>query len=168
MSNVQISFSTSDTFTIAAALLFGPAAGTVIVALEALVMSLRVAHTTNSRMWVRLVFNVTAIPLAMWLAAHIFFAIGHTGALANQPGRIREVIGALAVFAAVYFVLNTSFTAVAVAHERRAGVAAVWREHFSALWLTYFSGASIAGVLILMNAARVVDVTTIMLILPVL
>ena len=82
MSNVQISFSTSDTFTIAAALLFGPAAGTVIVALEALVMSLRVAHTNKSRMWVRLVFNVTAIPLAMWLAAHIFFAIGHTGALA--------------------------------------------------------------------------------------
>src|SRR5947209_19890802 len=69
---------------------------------------------------------------------------------------------------AVYFLLNTGFIAVAVAHERQAGIATVWREHFSALWLTYFSGASIAGVLVLMNAARLVDVTTITFILPVL
>ena len=75
---------------------------------------------------------------------------------------------ALAAFAAVYFILNTGFIAVAVADERRASIIAVWRQHFSALWLTYFGGASIAGVLILMNAARVVDVTSITLILPLL
>jgi PAS domain S-box-containing protein len=163
-----ISFSISDTFTIAAALLFGPAAGTVIVALEALAMSLRVARTSKSGTWLRAAFNLTAFPLAMWLAAQSFFAITQTGPLASQPGRIREVIGALAVFAAVYFVLATSFTAMTVAYERRADVVAVWRDHFSALWLSYFGGASIAGVLILMNAARVVDATTITLILPLL
>jgi PAS domain S-box-containing protein len=114
------------------------------------------------------VFNVTAMPLAMWLAAQVFFAITQTGPLAGQPGRIREVISALAIFAAAYFVLASSFTAIAVAHERRTGVVAVWREHSFALWLSYFSGASIAGVLILMNAARIVDVTTITLILPLL
>src|SRR6266550_3288380 len=43
MRDVPISFSISDTFTIAAALLFGPAAGTVTVVVDALVMSLRVA-----------------------------------------------------------------------------------------------------------------------------
>jgi PAS domain S-box-containing protein len=163
-----ISFSISDTFTIAAALLFGPAAGTVIVVLEALAMSLRVARTSKSGTWIRAAFNLTAFPLAMWLAAQSFFAITQTGPLASQPGRIREVIGALAVFAAVYFVLATSFTAMAVAYERHADVVAVWRDHFSALWLSYFGGASIAGVLILMNAARVVDATTITLILPLL
>jgi PAS domain S-box-containing protein len=168
MRNVQISFSTSDTFTIAAALLFGPPAGTVIVALQTLVISVRLAHRNKAGMWVRLVFNVTAIPLAMWLAAHVFFAFSQTGPLASQPGRIREVIGPLAIFAAAYFVLNTGFTALAVALERQAGVTVIWREYFSALWLTYFSGASIAGVLILMNAARVVDVTTITLVLPLL
>jgi PAS domain S-box-containing protein len=168
MRNVQISFSISDTFTIAAALLFGPAAGTVIVALEALVMSLRVAQRNKSGMWPRVVFNVTAMPLAMWLAARIFFAITQTGPLAGQPGRIREVIGALAIFATAYFMLASSFTAIAVAHERQTGVVAVWREHSFALWLSYFSGASIAAVLVLMNAARVVDMMTITLILPLL
>jgi PAS domain S-box-containing protein len=165
---VPISFSLSDTFTIAAALLFGPAAGTVIVLLDALVFSLRVAPANRSGMWVRVAFNATATALAMWLAAHVFFAMTHTGPLASQPGRIREVVGALAAFAAVYFVLNSAFIAVAVAHERQASIAIVWREHFSTLWLTQFSGASIAGVLVLMNAARVLDVTTITLILPLL
>jgi PAS domain S-box-containing protein len=165
---VPISFSLSDTFTIAAALLFGPAAGTVTVLLDALVFSLRVAPANRSGMWVRVAFNTTATALAMWLAAHVFFEITQTGPLASQPGRIREVVGALAAFAAVYFALNSAFIAVAVAHERHASVATVWREHFSALWLTQFSGASIASVLVLMNAARVIDVTTITLILPLL
>jgi len=168
MRTVQVSFSISDTFTIAAALLFGPAAGTVVVVLDALVISLRIVHFNKSRMWTRVVFNATATALAMWLAAHLFFTITQTGPLANQTGRIREVIGALAIFGAVYFLLNTGFIAVMVAQERRAGIAAVWRDHFSALWLSYFSGASIAGVLVLMNAARLVDVTTITFILPLL
>jgi len=168
MRNVQISFSISDTFTIAAALLFGPAAGTVITTLEAVVISLRIAHGNKSARWARAVFNVTAGPLAMWLAAHVFYALAQTGPLASQPARVREVVGPLAAFAGAFFALNSSFMAIAVAHERKADVAAVWREHFSSLWLTQFGGASIAGVLILMNAARVVDVTTIMLILPLL
>src|SRR5207249_3708370 len=166
MRNVQISFSISDTFTIAAALLFGPSAGTVIATLEALVGSLRIIHANKSATWVWAVFDVTAGPLAMWVSAHVFFAIAQTGPLASQPGRVRDVIGPLAAFAAVYFALNSSFTAIAVANERKAHIAGVWWEHFSSLWLTQFAGASIAGVLILMNAARVIDVTTITLVLP--
>jgi PAS domain S-box-containing protein len=166
---VPISFSISDTFTIAAALLFGPAAGTVIVVIDALVMSLRVAHTNRTGMSpVRVVFNATAPALAMWLAAHTFFAITGTGPLASQPGAIRDVVGALATFAAMYFLLSTIFVAIAIAYERRQRIAVVWREYLSALWLTYFSGASIGGALVLMTVAHFVDVTTAMLILPLL
>jgi PAS domain S-box-containing protein len=165
---VPVGVSISDTFLIAAALLFGPAAGVVIVLIDVLVMSLRVSDRTRADWWIRVAFSVAAATFPMWLAAHLFFAITQTGPLATQPGQVREVIGALAAFAAVYFVLNTGFVAVAVAGERGTSVATVWREHFSALWLTSFSGASIAGVLILLNAARIVDVTTITLVLPLL
>jgi PAS domain S-box-containing protein len=168
MRNVPVSFSISDTFTIAAALLFGPAAGTVIVALEALGMSLRVAHENQAGMRVRVLYNVTAAPLAMWLAAHVFYVLTGTGPLATDPGTIREVVAPLAMFAAVYFILDTGFIAVAVAHERGASVASVWGEHFSALWLAYFGGAAIAAVLVLMTVARVVDVKTLALIWPLL
>jgi PAS domain S-box-containing protein len=169
MRDVPVSFSISDTFTIAAALLFGPAAGTVIVVIDAMVMSLRVARGNRRGMWwTRVAFNATATALAMWVAAHVFFAIARTGPLASQPGRIRDLVAPLAIFAAVYFAMNSGLVAIAVAHERRTPVAPVWREHFSALWLAYFSGASIAGVLVLMTVARVVDVKTLMLILPLL
>jgi PAS domain S-box-containing protein len=168
MRNVPVSFSISDTFTIAAALLYGPAAGTVIVALDALVMSLRVAHETTAGMRERVLFNATATALAMWLAAHVFYALTGAGPLASEPGTIREVIGPLATFAGVYFILNTGLIAVAVADERRASVAAVWRSHFSTLWLTYFGGAAIAAVLVLMTVARVIDVRTLALIWPLL
>jgi len=41
MRDVPVSFSISDTFTFASALLYGPEAGTVMVTLDAMVMSLR-------------------------------------------------------------------------------------------------------------------------------
>jgi len=167
MRAVPVSFSISDTFTMAAALLFGPAAGTVIVVIDALVMSLRVARVNRRGMSIaRAAFNATATALAMWLAAHAFFAVSPTGPFASQPGRIRDVVGPLALFAAVYFLLNTGFVAVAVAHERRTPVVAVWREHFSALWLSYFSGASIAALLV--TFTRDLNVSALAIVVPLL
>ena len=166
MREVPVSFSISDTFTMAAALLYGPAAGAVMVTLDAMVMSLRLKR--SSKLSVRVLFNATSTALAMWLAAHAFFAASGTGPLASQPGTIREVIGPLLFFAAAYFLLNTGLVATAVAFERHESIAYVWRHYFSALWLTYFGGAAIAGVLVLMTVAQVVTVSTLSLILPLL
>ncbi len=166
MREVPVSFSISDTFTMAAALLYGPAAGTVMVTLDAMVMSLRLKRT--EKFPVRVVFNATSTALAMWLAAHAFFAASGTGPLASQPGTIRNVIGPLLFFAAAYFLLNTGLVATAVAFERRESLTYVWHHYFSVLWLTYFGGAAIAGVLVLMTVAQVVTVSTLSLILPLL
>jgi hypothetical protein len=123
MRDVPVSFSISDTFTIASALLHGPAAGTVMVTLDALVMSLRL--TRSSAFPIRVLFNATSTGLAMWLAAHLFFATSNTGPLANQPGTIQTVIGPLVLFAAAYFILNTGLVAIAVAYERHASITTV-------------------------------------------
>jgi PAS domain S-box-containing protein len=168
MRDAPVSFSISDTFTIASALLFGPAAGTVTVAIDALVMSLRVARAIRKVVWTHLVFNATATALAMFVSAQVFFALAGTGPLATDPGRIRDLVVPLLIFASVNFLLNGGLIATAIAHERGAPVVTVWREDFSALWVTYFSGASIAGILVLMTVARVVDVKTVTLILPLL
>jgi len=115
MRYIPISFSISDTFTIAAALLFGPAAGTVVVVIDALVMSLRIARG-SSGMAVRVVFNAASTALAMWVAATAFFVMSGTGPLATHPGSIGELIGPLALFAALYFLLNTGMVAIAVSY----------------------------------------------------
>jgi PAS domain S-box-containing protein len=163
---VAASFSVSDTFTISAALLFGPAAGAVTVMLDGLTMWFRLS--SRSRTPLRLVFNMTAPTLAMWVSAHAFFAMSGTGPLASQPGAVREVLGPLALFATLYFLLNTGLVATAVAFERGTSVIPVWREHFSMLWLTYFGGASIAALVLLTMAARVAEAITLALIAPLL
>ena len=163
---IPASFSISDTFTIAAALLFGPAAGAVTVAVDALVMSLRLATGGRQPAPVRVLFNVTVPALTMWIAAQLFFTSAGVGPLAHAPGTIRGVLAPLGLFALLYFVLNTGLVATAVALERRANVVAIWRDHFAPLWLTYFGGASLAGVFVLMAVAQVIDLSALMLVLP--
>ena len=163
---IPASFSISDTFTIAAALLFGPAAGAVTVSADALVMSLRLAAGGRQPARVRVLFNVTVPALTMWIAAQVFFTTAGVGPLAHQPGTIRRVLAPLALFALLYFVLNTGLVATAVALERRANLIAIWRNHFAPLWLTYFGGASLAGVFVLMAVAQVIDLSALMLVLP--
>jgi PAS domain S-box-containing protein len=147
-----------------AALLFGPAAGALLVALEGLVVSFRLKISTPSL--TRVVFNVTSLPLAMWLAAHLFFALIHRGPLAAQPPSMTQILGPLAVFAAAYFLLNTGLVAGAVAIGRQVSLYGVWREHFFPLWLTHFGGTSIAGLVLLLMAARLATLTTLTLALP--
>jgi PAS domain S-box-containing protein len=163
---IPASFSISDTFTIAAALLFGPAAGAVTVAVDALVMSLRLAAGGRQPAPVRILFNVTVPALTMWIAAQVFFTSAGVGPLAHAPGTIRGVLVPLGLFALLYFVLNTGLVATAVALERHANVISIWRDHFAPLWLTYFGGASLAGVFVLMAVAQVIDLSALMLVLP--
>jgi PAS domain S-box-containing protein len=169
MRHVPISFSISDTFTIAATLLYGVPAGTVLAVIDALVMSLRVAWShTGAMRSSRVIFNVAATALAMGIAGSLFFVLSGTGPLAQAPGTVRDVIGPLALFATLNFLLQSAFVAIAVAHERREPVFTVWKAHLSALWLTYFAGASIAAVLVLMTVGNLVDVRTLIVLLPLL
>ena len=148
MPGVLASFSISDTFTMTAALLYGPAGGAAIVGLDGLVIS---AGLKKDRNWPRkTLFNATAPALAMWIAAGLFFTVARVPPLADQVPALRDLVFPLAVFAAAYFLLNTAIVAGAVALDQRAPLATVWREHFSVLWPTYFGGASIAGMIVYM------------------
>jgi hypothetical protein len=71
--SVPATISISETFVFTSVLLFGPAAGTLTVALDALVMSFGLARRGHPAY--RLVFNVCALPTALWLSAHLFYAI---------------------------------------------------------------------------------------------
>src|SRR6188474_3512115 len=76
---IAASFSISDSFTITAALLYGPEAGTVAVAIDSLVISYKLARRNFGVE--RLLFNAAAPALAMWAAAHVFFWLAGVGPL---------------------------------------------------------------------------------------
>ena len=140
------SFSTSDAFTIMAALLFGPAAGTVLVALDGLIITSRLARRRAAIR--RVLFNATGPAIAMWVSAHAFFWLAGVGPIASQPDTITRVFGPLALFAALYFILNTGLTAIAIALDERESPLSIWQRHFRELWLSFFGGAWFAALVI--------------------
>jgi putative nucleotidyltransferase with HDIG domain len=138
--------SVSETFVFAAVLLFGPAAATMIVVLDALVISLwqkrRIRRTPP------VLFNVAAPSVAIWLAAHSFYWITKIPPLAESPKPILPLLVPIIVLAVLYFVLNSVLVAWAIAFEKRVSAFAVWRDSFLWLSLNYLSGASVAGLLL--------------------
>lgn len=165
MPHIPVSFSISDSFTITAALLFGPAAGALAVAIDSLVMSLRLAQ--RDRPLRRFFFNAAAPALAMWTAAHVFFLLVGVDPLIERSRALGSLIGPLAIFAALYFVLNTGLIAGAVALEQRAPLFATWRRHFLGLWLTYFGGAAVATLLIVLVSSRGPNLLVLALVAPI-
>ncbi len=161
-------FSVSETFVFTSVLLFGAAAGTLTVALDALVIS-SWAYYRKGQPFYKSVFNVCALPLSVWLAAHLFFALAHISPLGlsaelSNTIRIKDVLMPLIAFTLAYFSLNSGIIAYAIALERQLSAVRIWREHFVWLSLNYFGGASIA--ILLVNYTRHLDFTYVAVIIP--
>ena len=166
MPGIAVNFSISDGFTMAAALLFGVPTGVVTVAIDALVISTRIGP--NGLPLRRMLFNVAAPAVSMWIGAHAFFLLAGADPLraasALPPERIIVPLG---VFAAMYFFSNTGLIAVAIAWDRGESPVALWRRHFVDLWLTYFGGAAVAALLLVLANARQQAVLFAAIVLPV-
>jgi putative nucleotidyltransferase with HDIG domain len=158
---MPISFSISDTFNIAAALLFGPSAGVITAALDGLMLTSRMASIHRSID--RVLFNMTGPTIALWIASQVFFALGGNRPLDGPLSALR-LIALLTLFGTLYFSLNSGIVAIAVSFERRQPILSIWREHLSGVWITYFGGTF--GAMLLMVLARLGTVETLILILP--
>jgi diguanylate cyclase (GGDEF)-like protein/putative nucleotidyltransferase with HDIG domain len=162
--SIPASISVSETFVIASVLLFGPAAGTVMVALDGLVISFWMAKRRPE--WYRALFNMAAPAVSIWAASHLLFAVANIEPISHQPVSVNALLIPLVVFALVYFGLNSWLIALAVAFETRISPYRIWRENFLWLSLNYFSGASVA--LLLVVYTRDVDLRFIGVIVPLL
>ena len=165
MPAVPVSFSISDTFTCATAILFGPDAATTLVVIDALAISARLPTIRVAPR--RLLFNVTGPALAMAGAARLFFLLAQARPLVTDPGSITQHVWALLAFAGAYFLLNTGVVARAVAFERRERFLRIWLEHFAPLWLTYFGGATTAGLSSLLGYSTHLNLPVLVLLAPV-
>ncbi|HVL69152.1 MAG TPA: HD domain-containing phosphohydrolase [Vicinamibacterales bacterium] len=138
--------SVSETFVFAAVLLFGPAAATLVVVLDTLIISLWLAPA--SRRPTRVLFNMAAPAVAIWAAAHVFYILAAIEPLSQAPQQILGLLLPLFILAFCYFLLNSGLVAFAVAFEKQTTAFSVWRRNFLWLSLNYFSGASVAALLL--------------------
>ena len=112
--------SVSETFVFAAALLFGPPAATMIVVLDTLVISFWLGRQTSPPRS-RVMFNVAAAAVAIWVATQCSYYATQTQPLSIKPQSIFGLLPWLLLLATVYFILNSSLVAIVVGlHKRRS------------------------------------------------
>jgi len=145
----QASISISEVFVFIAMLLYGPAAGTVVVAIDGLVISFWLAK--RHREIHRALFNMSAPAVAAWTSAQLFFRASGLVPLAQQPATLNQILPFLMLSAATYFCLNTWLITFAIALERQVNPFRLWVSSFAWLSLTYFGGASVAALVAVYN-----------------
>lgn len=138
--------SVSETFVFAGVLLYGPEAATAIVVLDSLIISLWLGE--KSRRPDRVLFNMAAPAVAIWVASHVFYSLAGIQPLSLKPQDTLPLVIPLFALAVLYFLLNSGLIAIAVGNERRMPPSVVWRQNFLWLSLNYFSGASVAALLL--------------------
>ena len=138
--------SVSETFVFATVLMFGPAAATVIVVLDTLVISFWLGRRSNPPS--RLLFNVSAPAVAIWIASHTFYALSGIEPLSVSQQPIVSLVFPLFGLAVLYFLLNSWLIAFAVAFQKQQSAFVIWRHNLLWLSLNYFSGASVAALLL--------------------
>ncbi|MGE3959456.1 MAG: HD domain-containing phosphohydrolase [Vicinamibacterales bacterium] len=162
--SVPASISISETFVFAAVLLYGPSAGTLIVALDGLVASFWISKRHQEAY--RALFNMSAPALSAWAASELFFQLAQVRPLVFEPAPLNQILPALLVFAITYFGLNSWLIAVAISIEKQTSPRKVWMDNFVWLSLNYFCGASVA--VLLVTGTRQIDLRFVGVIVPLL
>lgn len=164
--SLPATISVSETFVFTSVLLFGPSAGTITVALDALIISFW-AYKKGDPFY-KVVFNVCALPLTIWVAAHIFFLTAGIAPLSGSASdvSIKKLLFPLLVFTIAYFSLNSWIITFAIALEKRLSPIKIWRDNFVWLSLNYFGGASVAALLV--SYTKNLDLTYLAVIIPLL
>ena len=65
--------------------------------------------------------------IAIWVAAHVFFAIEGSNPSLDGPGSALRLLASLLLFGTLMFGLNSGLIAAVVSFERRVSVRTIWR-----------------------------------------
>jgi len=164
MSPLPARVSVSETFVFASVLLFGPAAGTITVVLESLVMSFWLPDTNRGSR--RTLFNAAATALAIWTSGTVYYWFIGSSAHTTQAISFSPHFVALAIFTTLYFLLNSWLVAIAVALHSDRSPLKVWWPQFTWLSLNYFAGASAAALIV--TYRQRIDTSTLLIVIPLL
>ena len=162
---INASLSVSETFVFASVLLFGPAAGAVTVLLECLII---LFWMRPGRFIHKILFNTAAPAVAIWASGSVFFLISGIAPYANHsaPVPLRTLFVPLLAFTSLYFLLNSWLVAVALGFETGRSPAGIWSKNFTWLAVNYFSGASVAALIV--TYMRDDGISTLAIIVPLL
>ena len=142
--------SVSETFVFIMVLLFGTGPATVTAAIDGLAVSIARRHW-NIR---HLAFNVAEPALSVWISSSVFYWMVGIPPLSVAKTDLGTIGLPVLALASLYFLLNSSLNALAVATESGTSPLVLWRKYFLWVSLNFFGGASIA-MLVVVNSPDV-------------
>jgi hypothetical protein len=161
---INARLSVSDTFVFASTLLFGPAAGTITVLLDASIISLRLRRPYREPFWFS--FNISVAALSTWISAHLFYQVSGVQPYSIELTPLAQVLFPLFLFTLTYFLINSWLVTLALAIHQNKPAYPIWRDNFLWLSVNYFGGALVAALLV--TDTREIDFTTLGIIVPLL
>lgn len=146
--SIPVALSVSETFVFTSVILFGPSAGTLTVALDAAIISFW--SFKRGQKFYKIIFNICALPLTIWLAAHVLFAVADFPPLfgGKDDIELRRLLWPLLLCTVIYFLLSSWLITFAIALERQLSPLKIWRDNFAWISLNYFGGASVAALIV--------------------
>jgi hypothetical protein len=165
--SVPARISVSETFVFTSLLVFGVWAGVLTVALDGLVASMWIHRRGRNELY-RALFNVTVPGLALWIAASVCFKLQGVSPIVERVVPMQQLLSALFLLAALYFLLNSWLMAFAISAERQVSARSVWSSNFLWLAINYFGGASVSVLLVLLFSSTVVNSVALGIIVPLL
>jgi diguanylate cyclase (GGDEF)-like protein/PAS domain S-box-containing protein len=144
---VKGQISVSDTFIMLVLLLFGGEAGILLAATDAVFSSRRI---TKKKLVIT--FNAAVYICSTFLTVSVLrLAFGDIKALSHGDQSLYIV--AVCVMALVQYVANSGLVALGVALKAGLPIWQMWRQNFLWTSLSYFAGASAAGIIVKLVAA---------------
>ena len=139
--SVSSRISVSDTFIFLTIILFGNEAAVLLAATEGFCSSLRF-----SKKWITIFFNTAVMALATFLSIWLLrFAFGSVVEL--RAGYSPTFIIGICMMALIQYLSNSGMVAVAAALRLDQPFMSTWRKNFLWTSITYFAGASAAGII---------------------
>ena len=143
--SLKASVTVTEPFVFAAALLFGPAAATVIIALDGLFVTV----WAKRRNLHRALFNIGEPAISVWLAAQLFYVVSGVQALFGSTVGLGQLLVPVLLLTTSYFLFNRVLSATAVWFETRMNPARFVRGQFLHTALNYFASCSFVVLLVL-------------------
>jgi diguanylate cyclase (GGDEF)-like protein/putative nucleotidyltransferase with HDIG domain len=164
VSSINAYISVSEAFVFASILLFGTPAGTATVVIECLVILLWM--TREGRLLHRVLFNMAAPSVAVWTAGTAFYLLSGIQPYSTTFTPLPTLFLPLLAFTALYFLLNSWLVAIAVGLEGGRSPVGIWLKNFAWLSVNYFSGASLAALIV--TYTKQLDFSSLAVIVPLL
>lgn len=134
--------SVSDTFVFLAMLLFGGEAAILLSTIDAIPPSLKISKTRITFLFNIAVFAIST-SVTVWLLRSIFGSIPIMTTGAISP----DYVEAVCLMGLFQYIVNSGLVAIVVALRVKKPIWRMWRENFLWTSITYFAGASAAGII---------------------